>query len=73
MTKKEYSYINRVLQILIKYKIEKYQITYDEEGIHISLDQTMDEDIYEKNVLKIEMINISDFIESAIINKIYYI
>ena len=46
MTKKEYSYINRVLQILIKYKIEKYQITYDEEGIHISLDQTMDEDIY---------------------------
>ena len=73
MTKKEYSYINRVLQILIKYKIEKYQITYDEDGIHISLDQTMDEDIYEKIVLKIEMINISDFIESTIINKIYYI
>ena len=73
MTKKEYSYINRVLRILVKYKVEKYQITYDEEGIHISLDQTMDEDIYEKIVLKIEMINISDFIESAIINKIYYI
>ena len=73
MTKKEYSYINRVLQILIKYKIEKYQITYDEEGIHISLDQTMDEDIYEKIVLKIEMININDFLESIIINKIYYI
>lgn len=73
MTKKEYSYINRVLQILIKYKIEKYQITYDEDGIHISLDQTMDEDIYEKIVLKIEMINISDFIESTIINKIYHI
>lgn len=73
MTKKEYSYINRVLQILIKYKIEKYQITYDEDGIHISLDQTMDEDIYEKIVLKIEMININDFIESIIINKIYHI
>lgn len=73
MTKKEYSYINRVLQILIKYKIEKYQITYDEDGIHISLDQTMDEDLYEKIVLKIERINIYDFIESKLINKIYYI
>ena len=73
MNKSEYNYIGRVLRILVKYKVEKCQITYDEEGIHISLDQTMDEDLYEKIVLKIERINIYDFIESKLISKIYHI
>lgn len=73
MNKSEYNYVGRVLRILVKYKVEKYKIIYDEEGIHISLDQTMDEDLYEKIVLKIERINIYDFIESKLISKIYHI